>query len=750
MKTRQTCPRPDAVTIPVYAWRVLARRTLRLEGPLSRPPGRRRRIDLELHKTPEALRTALQGIQDAGNAPLMLGRRVVQIFQTAPNRGFLLHLTRQHSLTRELATYVQWLEEGIDSLPEAFVLYDADDRLLIANSQYSQLYPTIAGLLRPGITFREIAKAAVERGQFRHADGADAWLKRRIEFHDRGEGFFEQHLSDGRWIQLSERRTRSGGVTSIRADITLLKDREDALRRAMLTAESTSRSMARFLATFSHEVRNGLNGIAGLAQMLALDAESQSQRSHADLMLQSTKRLTTVLADLLDYLKNEAIGIAVKLEAVDPRSLLEILRAELEPQAAQRGIALRWKLAADVPACVLVDSGRILQVLANLAGNALKYAPGGEIAIGLSVVNKKLRFEVEDQGIGIAPEDLRGLFEYFVQTGARQPSSTGLGLAICKQLVVAMGGVIGVDSQPGRGSRFWFDLPLRVVSAAPEASSTPLPSEAVAALRVGIVDDDPLNRTVAEAFLLRLGCRAVVFENGQQIVKHMRQEGLDVLLLDLMMPKESGFEIAARLRRERGAAFSRLILVAITGNVVPDSLAACREAGIDAILQKPLFLDQLQNVLNWAARTDRSVAAQTPEIFTESKVAELAGSAVIDPGASLAQLAEDIGVTRFAQSVRAARKLIEQLMLAPQDDRESLCRLAHRVAGSAPQLGFGHLGDCARTVETLLGATNAAALPRAEIASHINSMRQAARESLAILDEQLRQLQHSPSRVRRR
>lgn len=643
---------------------------------------------------------------------------------------------------------MRWLEEGIDALPEAFVLYDADDRLLLANSQYAQLYPTIARLLRPGITFREIAVAAVEGGQFRVVGDSAEWLARRIAFHDRGEGFFEQHLNDGRWIQLSERRTRSGGVTSIRADITLLKQREEALREAMLHAESTSRSMARFLATFSHEVRNGLNGICGLAQLLALDAESVSQQGNAQLMLQSTRRLTVVLTDLLDYLKNEAIGVAVKMEPTDPRALLQTLRAELEPQAAQRQLPLHWEVAGAVPAWVNADGGRILQVLANLAGNAIKHAQQGEVTIRLGLADGKLRFEVQDKGVGIAAEQLPNLFEYFGLAGAQQASSTGLGLAICRQLVVAMGGVIGVDSQPGQGSRFWFDLPLRPVPAPAQPAAAAPASDAVTALRVGILDDDALNRTVAQALLLRLGHHAVVFEDGRDIARQLKNEALDVLLLDLMMPRESGFEIARRLRGDAGGAFSELILVALTGNVLPESMAACREAGIDAILQKPLFVDQLQHVLRWAAGQERRPAADALEVFAAAKVAEVVGSAALDAQALLARLAEDIGAVRFTQSVRSALRLFEQALAVPVSDAKLLRRVAHRVAGTAPQLGFGHLGDCARTIDTLLGSAPGRA-DAAMLEAQVHAMRQAARDSLKILDEQLLRMQHAAAKPRR-
>jgi signal transduction histidine kinase/CheY-like chemotaxis protein len=749
MTTRRTLSIAAPRANPVYHWKLLEGGILQIAGPLSRPPQRRRKVSLKLLEVPASLQSAVRADQHSNvQEPFVAGHRIAQVLHVAMDEGFILDLSRATREAQRLRTYVQWLKEGVDSLPEAFVLYDDQDRLLIANTQYAQLYPTTAELLQPGISFRDFATAALTRGQVRLEESADDWLRRRIEFHDKGEGYFDQHLSDGRWLQLSERRTPSGGVAGILADITPLKVREEALRRAMLDAESTSRSMTRFLATFSHEVRNGLNGVAGLAQLLAFDAESASQRSRAELMLQSSKRLTTVLTDLLDYLKNEAMGVVVRLAPVSPRALLHTLRAELEPQAAQRKIGLRWELSQDVPPWIEADGGRILQVLANLSGNALKHVEGGAVTIKLALAAKKIRFEVEDEGLGIAAEDIEGLFEYFVQAGPHRASSSGLGLAICKQLVLAMGGQIGVDSSLGQGSRFWFELPLRLATPPDRQLATTDLTNPITTLRVGIVDDDPLNATVAQALLLRLGHQAVVFESSLDIAERIREEPLDLLLLDLMMPGESGFDVAKRLRADSHPACSSLILVALTGNVVPNSLASCADAGINAILQKPLFLDQLEHVLDWAAKRQRIAPAGPPEVFTGSKVAETVGPAPVSAYASLSQLADDIGDIRFIQSVRAAKKLFKQAAQAATAEREALLRIAHRVAGTAPQLGFRYLGACARTIDTHL--TSGEREPNESILNEwVQRMRQAAYDATAVLDEQLTNRQKKSARSRR-
>ncbi|MER1967558.1 ATP-binding protein [Castellaniella sp. GW247-6E4] len=737
MTDTRAAPYTLSTAFPTYAW-TLENGVVRLEGPLSRPVARRRALDLPLPGLPESLRVALQSDGGAPSRPFAVGRRVVQIIVTQPGAGVLLHVTRLHRWEHRVTTYLNWLEEGINALSEAFVLYDADDRLLIANPQYAELYPTIADVLRVGVTFSEITETALRRGQFRYGEDADAWLNRRLEFHRRGEGFFEQHLDNGRWIQLSERRTRSGGVTSIRADITLLKEREEALSSAKQHAERTSESMARFLAMFSHEVSNGLNGLAGLAQTLALDAESPSQRTNTQLMLQSTKRLTTVLSDLLDYLKNEAVGVAIRLRATAPRDLLDTLKAELEPRATQGRVLLKGFISKQVPEWVEIDPGRVLQVLVNLTGNALKYTEsGGAIAVRITTQGRRLHFEVRDQGAGIEPEDVGRLFEYFSQTSAQKPASSGIGLAICKQLVTAMGGDIGVDTEPGRGSTFWFNVPLHVGAPAPAHGEKPV-ARADAALRVGVVDDDPLNLTVAHALLVRSGYEAMVLDDAQDIVRAVKDRGLDVLLLDLMMPKASGFEIAARLRAQADPVFSRLIVIALTGNIISDNLSACKTAGIDAVLQKPLYIEQLQYALTWAASFDRTARAQAPFVFSPIVLTAVDDSGRGHAESALRQLEQDIGGTRFRQSVRSARDLFAQAARLASDDLAALRGYAHRVAGTASQMGFHRLSDHARTVEALLASSSGPDAQGEDMHRELDKLRSAAADSLPVLEQAMR------------
>ncbi|SFM93723.1 ATP-binding protein [Variovorax sp. OV329] len=712
---------------------------LRIEGPLSRVPSRRRLRELPLARLNAALRQWLDDPGDpASKTPTLavhLGRRQLTFLRTGEGCGVLVDSSRQQRRLEESARRARQLEEGIDALPEAFVLYDDEDRLLIANPRYAQLYPTIADLVRPGVSFGQIAAAAVERGQFLFDEPQEAWLRRRIDFHRQGVGFFEQRLADGRWIQLSERRTRSGGIASIRADITLLREREAALQEAKLSAEQTSRSMSRFLAVFSHEVRNGLNGLVGAAQILALDARTSGQRDQAELLFESSRRLTRVLSDLLDYLKNEAAGVGIHAQPMAPDRILETAFAEFEVLTAERGLRLALRLGAGLPAQVMGDAGRIQQVMANLTSNAIKYSRSGTITLALDVVDGKLlRYSVSDEGMGIDAQDLKGLFEFFSRASPDNPHSTGLGLAISRQIVLAMQGHIGVQSTLGRGSRFWFDLPLPALAAAGDAAAPALaegddalvPAISERAFAVGVLDDDELSRSIAAHFVQRLGHAAVPCRDGADALRLAREGRLDALLLDLMMPGENGVDIARRIRAQAEPGCARLAIVVVTGNVLPDSLSACQAAGADAVVQKPLFIGSLDQVLRMAVAARESGALPAT---AHVQVHDEAVQAQEDAGPALQQLRRDIGEQHFRVGASAALALFESLQSALAGaDSDALPTLLHRAQGTAPQLGFVALGQAARR---LAQAREADAQPElAQAARQLAQLLAAARTQL--------------------
>ncbi|MBC8749278.1 MULTISPECIES: ATP-binding response regulator [Paraburkholderia] len=688
------------MTAPTYRWRFLPDEfSVRLEGPLSRPSNAQRRVTVSLADSPQQVMTCLASPDTyplentTQSVEVTLGKRTFNIIGTAPNAGYIVDLS---PILRRLARaqqYARLMEEGINALPEGYVLYDNQDRLLIANPQYSALYPTISDIVRPGVSFSEIVNTSIARGQMQlNGETATDWIRRRLDFHRKGVGFFEQHLDDGRWLSVSERRTASGGITSVRSDITVLKQREQELRFASETAQSRSNSITRFLAIFSHEVRNGLNGIVGLAQILAFNARVDGEHGKSKLLLESTQRLSTVLSDLLEYLKSEATDFSVTLSDVDPRFLMEAISMQFAPRALERGSALVIRVAPDVPAVVRGDPTRIQQVVANLVSNAIKYSTQGMVAVAVTCEGNHLRYEVTDEGIGIAADDVPGLFEFFSRSAPDNPLSTGLGLAISKKLVAAMGGEIGVQSRLGVGSRFWFDLPLIAVRTPTPSELAVVPCGPSRRLSVGVIDDDLLNRAIAEDLLRQMGHTPHVFIDGDALLRHMAAHPLDAVLLDLMMPNETGQQIAGRIRATIGPAYEQLAILLVTGNVLSDVLVDVGMSGIDAVLPKPLLLEILGAALQSAvSRRLQGLRGRT------------APAAVTEAESQLERLRLAIGERRFDQSLRSADRLLSDTLAAIEANAlDTLTDLVHRIAGNAAALGFASLGAAASALENQL------------------------------------------------
>src|SRR5699024_3893793 len=238
----------------VYNWQIKGAHIL-LTGPIKGDKNRNNKWQLCLKSLPIKYIQYLEDDNFKAFQSFYISEICAQVIALKSRSGILIRYKKIINRLEKKNQYLKWLEEGINALPEAFVLYDASDNLLIANPQYEELYPTVSSILRQGVSFKEIAEKAVKEQQFKYQESDEEWLKKRMDFHKNCEGYFEQNLQDGRWIQLSERKTMSGGTTSIRADITLLKEREKALHQEKRKAESTSKSMERFLAVFSHEVR---------------------------------------------------------------------------------------------------------------------------------------------------------------------------------------------------------------------------------------------------------------------------------------------------------------------------------------------------------------------------------------------------------------------------------------------------------------------------------------------------------------
>ena len=386
------------------------------------------------------------------------------------------------------------------------------------------------------------------------------------------------------------------------------------LEAARDAAEETSRATSAFLATMSHEIRTPMNGVAGLTTLL-LDTElDDDQRGYARGVDTAASALLRVIDDVLDFSKIEAGKIEVEEVPFALRTVLDdvLAVAGLDPRA--EGLALRVEVDPAVPGLLRGDPGRLRQVLLNLVSNAVKFTEHGEVVASARLEGgggpscSLVRVEVRDTGLGIEPEVRERLFDAFAQADSsttRRFGGTGLGLAICRGLVDRLGGRIGVDSEPGRGSTFWFTVPLQAVPAGvgtddPAAHPVAVDGSPREAARVLVAEDSEVNQLVAEGMLVRLGCRVDIAEDGVAALEALGRTAYDLVLMDCQMPHLDGYDATVALREREGDG-RRTPVVAMTASVTAEERARCREVGMDDFVAKPVRLEALRAVVDrWA------------------------------------------------------------------------------------------------------------------------------------------------------
>jgi signal transduction histidine kinase/DNA-binding response OmpR family regulator/HAMP domain-containing protein len=479
--------------------------------------------------------------------------------------------TEKKSL-REIHEARARLTDAIEAISEGFSLYDAADKLIVCNSRYKNLFASHIDVMVPGTTFETIVRTAVERGLVGDAEGGrEAWLAERIAQHKASSSTHIQHRSDGRWIQVSERKTADGGVVATYADITEMKQREAELATARDAADEANRTKSSFLANMSHELRTPLNAIIGYSEILQEDAADKNDNEPIEDLqkIESAGRhLLGLINNILDLSKIEAGKMDVFIEPVDIQALLKEVLSIVKPLTDKSENAIEVICPADIGS-FRSDQTKVKQCLLNLLSNANKFTSKGTLTLTVArEAGSQVRFGVSDTGVGMTEEQLDRLFQAFSQADAsttKRFGGTGLGLAITKHFCTMLGGDVTVESTPGKGSTFTIRLPDKDVAPAAVELPAPAPAAAMADGRttVLVVDDDPSVRSLLAKTLEKDGYRVISARNGVEALALAREHRPQAITLDVLMPQMDGWAALKELKADTELRDIPVIMVSV-------------------------------------------------------------------------------------------------------------------------------------------------------------------------------------------
>lgn len=482
----------------------------------------------------------------------------------------------------------------IDNLKEAVIVTDADHRFLFLNSMADKIITSINK--EQGYSTDDKIYAFIQGSQ----DFFD-WKDRHYQVE-------ETVLKDNELIQ---------GYMMTIVDVTKIIEQNHLMKRLVLQTEDANRAKTNFVSNMSHEIRTPMNSIVGITEILLRSRHSPKEQEYL-LNIQSSGRvLLTIINDVLDCSKMEAGKMQLFDEPYDTCSLFHDLRISMENRIGHSGLELIYDIDQDIPCKLKGDMGRIRQVIINLVNNAIKYTEKGSVRFSVHVRQKNtdkvmLYYEVADTGIGIRKEDQKILFDAFQRVEMdrnRYVEGTGLGLTISQNLVNMMGGVIEVESEYGKGSRFFFTIEQTIIDPTPvsavnyngqkdnvtekEAECLFIAPEA----HILLVDDNELNLVVAKELLKPLRMQIDTAENGLQSVKMVRGSQYDLVLMDHMMPVMDGIEAAKAIRALPEDKYQKLPIIALTANAMVDARKEFLNAGMNGFVAKPIDFARICNQL---------------------------------------------------------------------------------------------------------------------------------------------------------
>ena len=531
--------------------------------------------------------------------------------------GFMelgIDITKRRLSEAEATRSWQLLRGSIEALDEAFVLYDPQDRLVLCNERYKQVYKPVAHLMVPGARFEDIVRAGVDLGHYSAAVGrGETWLKERVAAHIAGNSNFIERYSNGTSLRIVERRLADGHTVGFRVDITELVDATEA-------AQAASTAKSQFLANMSHEIRTPMNAILGMLTLLRKTELSARQADYANKSEGAARALLRLLNDILDFSKIDAGKMTLDPLPFDLEEVFNDLSIILSTSTGHKTVEVLFDLDGALPTPLVGDGMRLQQVLLNLGSNAVKFTEQGEVVLAVQVTEQHahavtLRFSVCDTGIGIAPENQALIFEGFTQAEAsttRRFGGTGLGLGISQRLVSLMGGELQMHSTPGQGSCFFFTITLPIGDAPVLRAPAHMALQPTAP-RVLIIDDHPTARAVLQRTCQSLGWTADTCEGGAQALTALKTEAVkgalyQAIFVDWRMPGMDGWQTVQRLRcAEEIAKTTVIAMVTGHGREMLLERSEADQALLDDFLVKPVTAAMLLGTLTRCGNAGQSI-----------------------------------------------------------------------------------------------------------------------------------------------
>jgi PAS domain S-box-containing protein len=512
-------------------------------------------------------------------------------------------VTQIRAAQKQISDQLALLEQVLDAIPNPIFLKDERLRYILCNRAYEDAFATVREYVQ-GKTVMDLSHFTPEEKLDRHQDdlkvldGGEtihATVRSQLadgKLHDMTSWLKRVHLADG----------SVGGVLGLLIDITDHKAKERELEKARALAEEAAQVKSAFLASMSHEIRTPMNAVIGMAHLALRTRLDEQQRDYVEKIHRAATSLIEIINEILDFSKIEAGMLRLEAEEFDLGDLLGSVADLHRHKAREKGIEYLHRVSAELPGHFVGDSLRLGQILTNLVGNALKFTERGTVSLAVSLVREEeerllVRFDVRDTGVGLNATQLERLFQAFSQaddSNSRKYGGTGLGLAISKRLVELMGGAIGVTSEPGKGSDFWFTAWLGRDQTS--ESEFPLGSDGC---RVLVVDDNPVVSEVLMVYLSGMGLQPDQASSGRAAMAAIHAaaaEGapFEIIFLDRKMPEEDGLEVAKSIK---GSRLARIPAVVMVTSVDEELLAVRRSIPLDGILDKPVSPHALRRVL---------------------------------------------------------------------------------------------------------------------------------------------------------